>query len=520
MPFRSLGLAPQILQAVQEAGYTQPTPIQVAAIPPIIAGNDLIGIAQTGTGKTAAFTLPMLTKLAAQPPTAAPNRRTRVLILAPTRELVLQIEENIRAYAKHLPVTIATVFGGVGEMPQIRALRANTDIVVACPGRLLDLMGRRNGDFSGLEFLVLDEADRMLDMGFLPSIRQVVRALPKQRQTLMFSATLSREIESLTHEFQNAPKIVQIGRRANPAETVTQFVYEVPKNLKPALLVHLLADQKMNMVLVFSRMKHAADRLAKQLEQKGVRTATLHSNRSQNQRLKALKDFKDGVVRVLVATDIAARGIDVDGISHVVNYDFPMHVEDYVHRIGRTGRANAIGDAISFVTPEDSGELRQLERFIGRGLVRKRAEGFDYAQAAPHVSEDRPPRQARPPQRGGGHRGGQPREFREPREQQQARPPQRPQPRAENPYGDYRPSQSQPRGDNRRPQSSSRPPQGGGRSSGGRPQFGGNRPRPNSRPPQSAPPREIDGNREGANISGFARPPEKRAGFLRRFFSR
>ena len=370
MPFRILGLDAKILQAVTEAGYTEPTPIQSAAIPPIIAGSDLIGIAQTGTGKTAAFTLPILTKLAALPP--GTRRGTKVLVLAPTRELVVQIEENIRAYAKHLPLTVATVFGGVGEQPQIRALRSGTDIVVACPGRLIDLMGQRAADFSQLRHLVLDEADRMLDMGFLPSIRRIVQALPKQRQTLMFSATLSKEIEQLTHEFQRAPKIIQIGRRANPAETVTQFVYEVPKHLKPALLLHLLQDPLMEMVLVFSRMKHAADRVAKQLEQKGIRCATLHSNRSQNQRLRALKEFKDGTVRVLVATDIAARGIDVDGISHVINYDFPMHVEDYIHRIGRTGRANAIGDAISFVTNEDHGELgrRAWRRYSRRSASR------------------------------------------------------------------------------------------------------------------------------------------------------
>jgi ATP-dependent RNA helicase RhlE len=265
MPFRALGLEARILKAVQEAGYTEPTPIQRAAIPPIIAGHDLIGIAQTGTGKTAAFTLPILTKLAALP---TPQRRaTRVLAIAPTRELVLQIEENVKAYAKHLPLTVATVFGGVGEQPQMRALRTGTDVVIACPGRLLDLMGQRCADFSQLQYLVLDEADRMLDMGFLPSIRRIVQQLPKQRQTLMFSATLSREIESLTHEFQRAPKIVQIGRRANPAETVTQLVYEVSKHLKPALLVHLLRDPKMDMVLVFSRMKHGADRIARQLEQ-------------------------------------------------------------------------------------------------------------------------------------------------------------------------------------------------------------------------------------------------------------
>ncbi|HSY19943.1 MAG TPA: DEAD/DEAH box helicase [Candidatus Acidoferrales bacterium] len=416
MSFGPLGLDAKILQAVSEAGYTEPTPIQTAAIPPIIAGHDLIGIAQTGTGKTAAFTLPILTKLAALPPG---QRRTKVLVIAPTRELVVQIEENVKAYAKHLPLTVATVFGGVGEQPQIRALRSGTDVVIACPGRLIDLMGQRCADFSQLKFLVLDEADRMLDMGFLPSIRRIVQQLPKQRQTLMFSATLSKEIESLTHEFQRSPKVVQIGRRANPAETVTQLVYEVPKHLKTALLLHLLKDPSMDMILVFSRMKHAADRLARQLEQKGVRTATLHSNRSQSQRLRALKDFKSGAVSVLVATDIAARGIDVDGISHVVNYDFPMHVEDYIHRIGRTGRANQIGDAISFVTPEDYGELRALERFIGRGIVRKKAEGFNYTAAIPpyNPAEDgRPPRAhnqgGRPQRHGQSHRpggqGGQP----------------------------------------------------------------------------------------------------------------
>jgi ATP-dependent RNA helicase RhlE len=385
MSFRSLGLDPRILQAVEEAGYTEPTPIQSAAIPHVLAGHDLIGIAQTGTGKTAAFTLPILTKLAARPPES--RRRIRVLIMAPTRELVLQIDENVRAYAKHLPLRVATVYGGVSERPQIQALRDGVDIVIATPGRLLDLMGQRYGDFMGLECLILDEADRMLDMGFLPSIRQVIRALPKQRQTMLFSATLSKEIEALTREFQHAPKVVQIGRRSNPAETVTQLVYEVPGHLKTSLLLHLLRETSLNMVLVFSRTKHGADKIARKIEEQGIRTAALHANRSQNQRLRALKDFKSGAVRVLVATDIAARGIDVDGISHVVNYDFPMHSEDYVHRIGRTGRAHAVGDAISFVTPEDQGSLRSLERFIGRGIVRKRAEGFDYrAPGIAHTS--------------------------------------------------------------------------------------------------------------------------------------
>lgn len=400
MPFRALGLDAKILQAVHEAGYTEPTPIQAAVIPRILAGQDLIGIAQTGTGKTAAFTLPILTKLASLIGDGT-RRGTKVLVLAPTRELAVQIEENVRAYGRHLPLRIATVFGGVGERPQIDALRAGTQIIIACPGRLLDLMSRRCADFSGLQFLVLDEADRMLDMGFLPAIRQVVQSLPQQRQTLLFSATLSKEIESLTHEFQREPKLVQIGRRSNPAETVTQLVYEVPKHLKPALLAHLLREQTMNMVLVFSRMKHGADRIARRLEQDGIKTATLHSNRSQSQRLRALKDFKSGDVRVLVATDIAARGIDVDGISHVVNYDFPMHVEDYVHRIGRTGRAHAVGDAISFVTPEDHDELRALEKFIGRGIVRKKADGFNYSQSAPPAEADSGARH-----RQNAHRGG------------------------------------------------------------------------------------------------------------------
>lgn len=381
MPFRALGLGQHILKAISDSGYVEPTPIQKEAIPHVLTGHDLIGIAQTGTGKTAAFVLPMLAKL--DRPRHASERGTRALVIAPTRELVVQIDENARAYGKYLPFKMATVYGGVGERPQIEALRHGADIVVATPGRFLDLTGRRFGDYSRLEFLVLDEADRMLDMGFLPQIRQIVRGLPKNRQTMLFSATLSPDIEGITREFLREPKLVQIGRRANPAETVTQFVYEVPKHLKPALLAHLLKDDRMNMVLVFTRTKHGADRVARKLTQMRMPSATLHSNRSQAQRLRALKDFKSGAARVLVATDIAARGIDVDGISHVVNFDFPPHPEDYVHRIGRTGRANAVGDAISFVTPEDHGALRSLERFIGRGIVRKRAEGFEYGAAAP-----------------------------------------------------------------------------------------------------------------------------------------
>ena len=389
MPFQALGLHPQLLQAIQDAGYTEPTPIQAAAIPAVLTGGDVIGIAQTGTGKTAAFTLPILSQLASHP-AKPPQRAIRVLVLAPTRELVAQIEENIQAYAKHLPLRIARIFGGVGERPQIEALRAGAEIVVATPGRLLDLMSQGHGDFRQLQHLVLDEADRMLDMGFLPAIKRVVKALPTRRQTLLFSATLSKEIEELTHAFQRQPKIIQVGKRSNPAETVTQMIYEVPKHLKIGLLTHLLADASLDMVLVFSRTKHGADKIARKLEATGIRCATLHANRSQNQRLKALADFKSGFVRVLVATDIAARGIDVDGISHVINFDFPPQAEDYVHRIGRTGRAQAIGDAISFVSEDDHPALRALEKFIGRGLVRKVAEGFDYNAKAPAPSPNSP----------------------------------------------------------------------------------------------------------------------------------
>ena len=403
MPFRALGLDARILQAITDAGYTEPTPIQAAAIPQVLANHDLIGIAQTGTGKTAAFTLPILHHLA-QIVGQGPMRGIKCLILAPTRELVVQIEENVKAYAKHVPLRVCTIYGGVSERPQIQNLRNGADIVIATPGRLIDLMQQRHANFNSLEFLVLDAADRMLDMGFLPPIRQIVKAMPKKRQTLLFSATLSKEIEALTHEFQHKPKIVQIGKRSNPAESVAQFVYEVPKHLKQPQLLHLLVNPEMNMVLVFTKMKHGADRIARYLERYGVKTATLHSNRSQNQRLRALQDFKSGAVRVLVATDIAARGIDVDGISHVVNYDFPMHAEDYVHRIGRTGRAQAIGDAISFVSSEDQGPLRSLERFIGRGIVRKRAEGFDYNAAPPPPSAD-DERERRPRQQQGQRRG-------------------------------------------------------------------------------------------------------------------
>ncbi len=404
-----LGLGAKITTALTEQGYVEPTPIQAKAIPVILDGRDIIGVAQTGTGKTAAFVLPLLERLSASPS----QKHMRALVVAPTRELVAQIEENIRAYGRHLPLRYATIFGGVGEGPQIQALRRGVDIAVATPGRLLDLMQQRHVNFADLQVLVLDEADRMLDMGFLPPIRKIVAATPKVRQTLLFSATLSKEIEAVSKEFLKTPVLVEIGARSTPVEAVAQWIVEVSQAAKVPALVHLLKDSSLQSVLVFSRTKHGADRIARKLEDAGVRCATLHSNRTQGQRILALKRFKSGEVRCLVATDIAARGIDVDGISHVINYDFPPQPEDYVHRIGRTGRAQAIGDAISFVSHDEMDDLRRLERFLGRGITRRKLEGFVANTPHPTPSADRVPGTGHRPAgagrshaRPGGHRPG------------------------------------------------------------------------------------------------------------------
>jgi len=395
MSFQNLGLGPKLLQAIAHAGYTTPTPIQTSAIPHVVSGRDLIGIAQTGTGKTAAFALPILERLAAAP---QHGRAPRALVVAPTRELAAQIDEAIRTLGRQHHIRCATVFGGVGEQPQIQALRRGVDIVVATPGRLIDLMGAGHVSLASVSMLVLDEADRMLDMGFLPQIRRIVAQVPKKRQTLLFSATLSKDIEKIAGELLHDPHTVEIGRRANPAETVEQFLYPVAKSLKIDLLLRLLRDSSLDSVLVFSRTKHGADKIARKLVASGVTTATLHSNRSQSQRTQALAAFRAGRVRVLVATDIAARGIDVEGISHVINFDFPMNPEDYVHRIGRTGRAEAVGDAISFVTPEDEEYVRLLEKMIRKTVKRKRLEGFDYNERpilAHHVTHPAPTTRSR-----------------------------------------------------------------------------------------------------------------------------
>jgi ATP-dependent RNA helicase RhlE len=381
MSFEQLGLGPNILKAVARAGYTVPTPIQLAAIPVILDGKDLIGIAQTGTGKTAAFVLPMLEMLAKEN-RGHGKRHPAALILAPTRELAAQIDEAVKMLCADTPFTAVTIYGGVNDQPQIDAVRRGVDIVVATPGRLLDLMQSGYVSLKEIRYAVLDEADRMLDMGFLPQIRRVVNALPRDRQTMLFSATLSPQIEQITASFLHQPEMVQIGRRSNPADTVAQYLYPVTKAKKVDLLLHLLTDLKLDTVLIFSRTKHGADKIARKLKHANITTATIHANRTQRQRESALKHFKEGAVRVLVATDIAARGIDVEGISHVINFDFPMNPEDYVHRIGRTGRAEAVGDAISFVGLEDGPYVHALEKMIGRKLDRMMAEGFDYGDTA------------------------------------------------------------------------------------------------------------------------------------------
>ncbi len=390
MPFSKFGLEPGILRALQKAGYLRPTPIQAAAIPKVMRGEDIIGIASTGTGKTAAFVLPLLQRLSESVQPKQP-REIRALILAPTRELAIQIVESIRGYGPHLPVRVAAIYGGVDESTQISSLQKGVHIVVATPGRLLDLAGKHRIDFSRLQMLVLDEADRMLHMGFLPDIREIVSQIPRRRQTLMFSATFSKDVESLARRFLHQPKLVQIGGRSDPAETVSQSVYEVPAHLKEALLRELLRKPDFQRVLVFVRMKDGANRLTTYLQTHGVMAARLHSSRSQEQRIKALQDFKDGRVQALVATDIVARGIDIDGVTHVVNFDFPVNPEDYVHRIGRTGRAEAEGRAVSFVPERDLNLLNILELFICQRLKREKLPGFDYRAPIPRADPTEKP---------------------------------------------------------------------------------------------------------------------------------
>jgi ATP-dependent RNA helicase RhlE len=406
MSFESLGLAPVLLRALTEQGYAAPTPIQSAAIPAALSGRDLLAGAQTGTGKTAAFALPLLQRLFAEN-TAAPvngKRKVRALILTPTRELAAQVHDSLRTYAKHVRMFSTTIFGGVSMGPQMDALRRGVDVLVATPGRLIDHMERRTVDLSGIEILVLDEADRMLDMGFLPAMKRILGALPKQnRQTLLFSATFADEIKQIAAQFMRDPAEIQVAARNSVAATITHRVHPVEAARKRDLLLHLLAADSRRQTLVFSRTKHGADKLCKFLDASGLRSAAIHGNKSQNARTKALKEFKNGKVTVLVATDIAARGLDIDQLPIVINYDLPMVAEDYVHRIGRTGRAGAEGLAVSLVAHEEARLLRDIRRLLKQEIAIENVDGFAPSQplrlesGGPANGKPRNPNHARRP---------------------------------------------------------------------------------------------------------------------------
>ena len=363
MPFKALGLSDPLVQGILATGFTAPTDIQAKAIPLAIAGRDIIGCAQTGTGKTAAFVLPILNRFDLHP---AHGGGVRALTVTPTRELALQVETAVRDYGRFMHLKTLAIYGGSSMEHQIRSLRQGVDFIVATPGRLLDLMRNRYVTLSHIECFVLDEADRMFDMGFINDVRSIVAALPRKRQTMLFSATISSEVKQLSAAILDHPASIQIGTMTSPVDTVTHRIYTVPKNRKMDLMIHVLGTEDMDSVLVFSRTKHGADKITTRLSRSGINAVAIHSGRTQGQRLKALEGFRNGRFRVMVATDIAARGIDVQGISHVINYDIPQFPEDYIHRVGRTGRATAKGDAWSFVSPEEMQYLRKIEQFTGK----------------------------------------------------------------------------------------------------------------------------------------------------------
>ncbi len=381
MTFEKLGLSEELLRSVRDTGYTSPTPIQAQAIPAILEGHDVMAAAQTGTGKTAGFTLPLLQLLNEKPPVK--NNRARALVLTPTRELAAQVQESVFTYGKHLHLRSAVVFGGVKINPQMMKLRRGVDVLVATPGRLLDLFQQRAINFNDIEILVLDEADRMLDMGFIHDIKKIMALLPKQRQTLMFSATFSQEIRQLAKGIINNPVEIDVAPRNSAVETISQVVYPVDKARKADLLSHLIRKENWYQVLVFSRTKHGADKLVKRLSRDNIHAAAIHGNKSQAQRTKALDGFKKNKTQILVATDIAARGIDIDQLSHVVNFDLPNVPEDYVHRIGRTGRAGASGQAISLVSADEAKQLQDIERLIKRKIEREEIETFEPQHIVP-----------------------------------------------------------------------------------------------------------------------------------------
>ncbi len=374
MSFTQLGLSAELMRAVAEQGYDKPTPVQAQAIPVVLEGHDLMAAAQTGTGKTAGFVLPVLQLLGSRP--ARAKNKPRVLVLTPTRELAAQVEDSVSTYGKYVPTKSAVIYGGVSMVPQTRALRSGVDIIVATPGRLLDHVGQGNIDLSAIEIFILDEADRMLDMGFIHDIRKVVALLPKQKQTLMFSATFSDEIRALATSYLRNPQQVEVARRNAPAEAVAQSVYHVDKAKKRDLLIKLIGDNGWHQVLVFTRTKHGANALTEKLNKAGILAAAIHGNKSQGARTRALADFKSLKLHVLVATDIAARGIDIDQLPYVVNFELPQVPEDYVHRIGRTGRAGSSGEAVSLVCIDEARLLRDIERLLKREIPIKIEPGF------------------------------------------------------------------------------------------------------------------------------------------------
>ena len=386
MIFSELGLSEPLLRAISEQGYETPTPIQAQAIPAVLSGRDIMAAAQTGTGKTAGFTLPLLQRLAQGKPAA--SNHIRALVLTPTRELAAQVGESVRDYGKYLTLSSTVVFGGVSINPQMMAMRRGVDVLVATPGRLLDLYSQNAVKFAQVEMLVLDEADRMLDMGFIRDIRKILDLLPKRRQNLLFSATFSDDIIALTKGLLRDPQQISVSPRNAAANTVKQSVYLVDKVRKAALLSHLVRENQWEQVLVFTRTKHGANRLAEKLERDGVSAAAIHGNKSQGARTKALADFKQNTIRVLVATDIAARGLDIEQLPHVINFELPNVSEDYVHRIGRTGRAGATGEAISLVEPEEYKFLQSIEKLIKQKLPREDLPAISAAPARPHTATE------------------------------------------------------------------------------------------------------------------------------------
>ena len=379
MLFKDLDIIKPILRAVEEAGYEQPTEIQENSIPVVLKGKDILGCAQTGTGKTAAFAIPILQNIV-RDKEKNDERNIKALIVAPTRELAIQIEENFAMYSKYLDIKDTVIFGGVNQSSQVRKIKAGVDVLIATPGRLLDLSNQKHVDLKNVKYFVLDEADRMLDMGMIHDVKKIISRLPKERQNLLFSATMPKEVMKLVNSILKNPVKVEVQPVSSTAEIISQGVYHVPKKNKKSLLIHLLKDESIKSVIVFSRTKHGANKIAKDLEKAGVAAAAIHGNKSQNQRQLALNNFKEGNIRVLVATDIAARGIDIDELSHVINYDLPDVAETYVHRIGRTGRAGASGVAITFCDEEEKAMFRSIEKVIGKSIPVLAEEEYEIIQ--------------------------------------------------------------------------------------------------------------------------------------------